>query len=203
MCISHQDFLASIPDGESQLHSSMDQGGIVCPNTAPTGCDRINQQLQTASDKLKSLIQQAERSQRKLGEGVDLQQSYDESYQELRDWMTETDKVLQGDEDLGEGQLEAKQAYLLKIKVRNGLRLRFPHGHPKFDKIITNEDVQKWELRQRFLMICSKSKGFRYVSTFMHNHSHTAHARMHPPTTHTYMHMHAHARHRTSTNSQE
>ncbi|XP_038074821.1 nesprin-1-like [Patiria miniata] len=109
--------LASLSDGESQLQSTLDQSGLVCPNTAPAGRDRINQQLQTAADKLKSLIQQAERANRRLDDSVQLQRSYEERSHELKGWMGETEAALEEEVDAGEGQLEAKQAHLDKIKA--------------------------------------------------------------------------------------
>ena len=59
-----------------------------------------------------------------------------------------------------------------------GLRLRHPVGNEKkFGQIITDADVRNWQQNQKFPMICSKSKGRRYVCahipTYTRTHTHT------------------------------
>ena len=49
------------------------------------------------------------------------------------------------------------------VRKNNGLSLRFPSGNTKFNELITDEDVQHWSKEQQFPMLCSKSKGYRYV----------------------------------------
>ncbi|XP_022095660.1 nesprin-1-like [Acanthaster planci] len=112
--------LATLPEGEAQLQSSMDQSAIVCPSTAPAGRDRIDQQLQMAADRLKALRQQAERSQHQLEEGAELQRNYEGRAKELREWMAGAEGALGEAElegEVGEGQLEVKQAHLEKVKA--------------------------------------------------------------------------------------
>ena len=65
---------------------------------------------------------------------------------------------------------------------KGGLRLRHPVGDKKFGQDITEEDVRTWHKKQKFPMLCSKSKGRRYacahIPTYTHTHTHT----------HTYTH---------------
>ena len=60
-----------------------------------------------------------------------------------------------------------------EFRKKNGLSLRFPFGNTKFNEIITDEDVRDWSKEQRYPMLCSKSKSYRYVCAFATTHSHT------------------------------
>ena len=59
------------------------------------------------------------------------------------------------------------------FRKKNGLSLRFPFGNTKFNELTTDEDVQDWILEQRYPMLCSKSKGYRYVCVRNHTFTHT------------------------------
>ena len=100
------------------MHDTIEQGERLYPHTASEGREIVRQELRQLREKWEGFTDQLSDTQRKLEVSLVQLSSYEDSFQQFRTWMSETEVKVQAEADL-KATLQEKKVQLQSHRVQH------------------------------------------------------------------------------------
>ncbi|XP_076463748.1 nesprin-1-like isoform X5 [Babylonia areolata] len=107
---------AALDHGHSLLRSLLDSAEKTLPSTNPKGCQVIRQETESAKTDYENILTELSQVKRNLEAALSHWDDYDRLYQQLVDWVTDTERRLASDPEL-KSDLPEKRSCLEKYKA--------------------------------------------------------------------------------------
>jgi len=111
-----QELLGCRDDGFQRVQQVVDAGHSVLPNTSSAGKDTVNAELQQLRQTWDAIVAQMTSAKTALEASVSQWQLYDNTVEELTNWLSQTEAAVKAEADL-ESTLPEKRAQLERMKV--------------------------------------------------------------------------------------